>query len=257
MTRPVKNTVMAVTMAGAGSRFANAGYLVPKYEIAAHGRTLFAWSMESLRTFIDDGCRFVFVARSGENAEDFIAAACTPLGIRHYRIVTVDALTDGQATTAMLAGSQIDDENDPFAIYNIDTCVEAQAMSIRDIRGQGWIPCFPGEGNKWSFAIADAAGRVSEVREKERVSANATLGLYWFDSFARYRNAYRRYYAAAGRQETPERYVAPIYNQLIADGAEVNIHYVPIGKVFPLGTPGDVWKFERRAPGVQVTAGAQ
>lgn len=48
----MKMTVV-ITMAGLGSRFRKAGYKVPKYQIEAHGRTLFDWSMESLKGFAD------------------------------------------------------------------------------------------------------------------------------------------------------------------------------------------------------------
>jgi hypothetical protein len=68
--------------------------------------------------------------------------------------------------------------------------------------------------------------------------------LYWFDSFARYADAYRRYYSRPDRLEASERYIAPLYNQLIEDGAQVYIHLVDASHVFPLGTPEDVRAFE-------------
>src|ERR1700712_4164325 len=164
MTNAVRSGVV-ITMAGAGSRFAPAGYTVPKYEIVARGRTLFAWSMESLRSFIDAGCPFYFVARSHQNVHEFIAGECRELGIRNFNVITIDALTDGQATTALLVERLWDAPADPVVIYNIDTYVDPAAMDVRAIRGAGWIPCFPGEGDKWSFAAADEHGRVSELRE--------------------------------------------------------------------------------------------
>ena len=40
---------VVVTMAGFGTRFKNAGYTVPKYQIEVHGRTLVSWSLLSLQ----------------------------------------------------------------------------------------------------------------------------------------------------------------------------------------------------------------
>lgn len=244
-------TGVVITMAGLGSRFAEAGYRIPKYEIAARGRTLFAWSMESLRSFIAHGCPFVFIARA-ENGDlrrvrDFIAEECAALGIANYEVVTIDSPTDGQATTALLARQLWADVSDPVAIYNIDTYVAPGAMDMADIRGAGWIPCFAGAGDKWSFAAADDEGVVTEVREKQRISPHATLGLYWFDSFARYVDAYRRYYSNPLRIEARERYIAPLYNQLIEDGARVCMQLVSADQVFPLGTPEDVRLFDALA----------
>jgi hypothetical protein len=227
-------------MAGAGSRFAQAGYTQPKYEIEAHGRTLFAWSMQSLRSFIEDGSPFTFIARNLPGVGQFIRGQCSEIGIRRYAIHVLEAFTDGQATTAMLARDSWDESRRPVAIYNIDTYVNPAALPVSAIRGNAWIPCFPGEGGKWSFAAADSHGRVTEVREKKRISPHASIGLYWFDSFSRYTKAYEKYYADPRNLEASERYIAPLYNQVISDGGEVYLHEVGAGDVYPLGTPEDV-----------------
>lgn len=240
-------TGVVITMAGAGSRFVQAGYLQPKYEIEVRGRTLFAWSMHSLRSFIDSGSPFVFIARAVPDVEAFIARQCNELGIGQYRTALLNSITDGQATTAMMAGPFWDDPDRPLAIYNIDTYVNPEALPVSSIRGSGWIPCFPGEGDKWSFAAADASGRVSELREKKRISPHATIGLYWFDSFRRYAQAYKTYYADPRNVEVRERYVAPLYNQIITDGKEVYIHQIEAKDVYPLGTPEDVTLFRNGA----------
>jgi hypothetical protein len=252
-------TGVVITMAGAGSRFAQAGYILPKYQIVARDRTLFAWSMQSLRSFINEGCPFYFIARcergESQGIRTFLARECVPLGIANYEVMTIDSLTDGQATTALLARRIWPDASSPVAIYNIDTYVAPSAMDIHDIRGAGWIPCFEGEGDKWSFAAADSDGRVTEVREKQRISPNATLGLYWFDSFDRYEDAYRRYYSNPTKLEARERYIAPLYNQLIEDGARVYMQLVTADEVFPLGTPEDVRLFDPLRSSDRATVG--
>lgn len=232
-------------MAGEGSRFRNAGYPRPKHEIEVQGRTLFAWSMSSLREFADVGCQFIFVARSHDNTRDFISAHCRDLGIHKFNVAFVDRLTDGQATTVLHALPLCGSQDSPMAVYNIDTYFNPAALDTSSIRAQGWLPCFPGEGDKWSFAAADETGRVSELREKQRISRHATVGLYWFDSFNRYKEAYGRYYSHPSNASAQERYVAPIYNQIIRDGGEVFIQTIPRHDVYPLGTPEDVRLFER------------
>jgi len=239
-------TGVVITMAGAGSRFTQAGYTVPKYEIAVHDRTLFEWSMESLRSFINSGSPFIFVCLARPGVDAFIRGQCEGLGITHATIVQLPKITDGQATTAMSARPAWDDPDRPVAIYNIDTFVHPRALPVSEIRGSGWIPCFPGAGDKWSFAAADLSGRVSEVREKKRISPHATAGLYWFDSFNRYADAYERYYADPRNLEAKERYIAPLYNQLIQDGAAVFIHPISAEDVIALGTPEDVNEFANR-----------
>lgn len=239
---------IAITMAGMGSRFTKAGYTRPKYEIEANGLPLFDWSMLSLEAFRIAGWRFHFIARAGLDAPAYITARAAALGIADYDVETIDAVTDGQATTALLS-AEAADQALPFAIYNIDTFVAPHAMpppSPNDCAG--WMPCFPAPGDGWSFARTDAQGKVVEVREKQRISDHATVGLYWFDSAARYSALYRDYYAVDGREEKGERYVAPLYNELITQGAEVRIDVLALEDVGMLGTPDQVAAFIASPP---------
>jgi dTDP-glucose pyrophosphorylase len=241
-------TTAIITMAGFGRRFAEAGYRTPKYRIGVHDRSLFSWSMLSLRSFIESGARFVFVVRADDGAAGFIRAEAKALGIDLVAIVELSKPTDGQATTALAAATGVIDKAAPILIYNIDTFVHPSALDARAVRGDGWIPCFPAQGDAWSFAAADAAGRVIEVREKVRISPHATVGLYWFSSLQLYGGVYARHYADPAKLEKGERYVAPIYNTLIADGRPVFIHEVPVASVIPLGVPSDVERFRAEKP---------
>ena len=236
-------TEVIITMAGFGRRFLDAGYTVPKYRIVAHGRTLFSWSMLSLRSFIQDGARFTFVVRAADDSADFIREEASALGIAHTVILELDRPTDGQATTAMLAADRIVSRDAPMLVYNIDTFVHPDALPVSAVRGDGWIPCFDAAGDAWSFAAADKEGRISQVREKVRISSHATVGLYWFSSFNRFADAYSRHYSDPANLEKGERYVAPVYNTLIASGGSVFLHNVPTSAVIPLGIPADVDAF--------------
>ncbi|WKZ85935.1 glycosyltransferase family 2 protein [Ralstonia pickettii] len=240
-------STVIITMAGMGQRFRDAGYRVPKYQIEAHGKTLFAWSMLSLANFIRQGSPFIFVVRKEDEADDFIATQCVQLGIRDFGIVGLDTLTDGQATSAMLAAPAVRDPAQPMLVYNIDTFVEPAALPADAVRGDGWIPCFPGAGSAWSFAKADGTGRISELKEKERISDDATVGLYWFSSFALYARSYREFFADERNMAKGEKYIAPLYNHLIGEDRPVYVHRVPASSVIPLGTPADVDAFLSRS----------
>ena len=240
-------TTAIITMAGFGRRFLDAGYTVPKYRIEAHGRSLFAWSVLSLKQFIEQGSRFVFVVRAADNAGEFITAEAAALGIADQAIVELNEPTDGQATTAMKAEPAVRAPGKPMLIYNIDTFVDPRSLPATAPLGDGWIPCFPAQGDHWSFAAADSEGRVREVREKVRISNHATIGLYWFSSFEIYSETYR-HHAAGSPMEAGERYVAPLYNHLIAAGRPVYVHEVPMDAVIPLGLPDEVERFRQMEP---------
>ena len=71
---------LAITMAGFGRRFADAGHTRPKYELAALDRPLFDWSMAGLAGFLDAGWHLRLAARAGEGAREFIMARAAVRG---------------------------------------------------------------------------------------------------------------------------------------------------------------------------------
>lgn len=240
---------VAITMAGLGSRFTKAGYISPKYKIEVLGQPLFDWSMLAMTAFRDAGWTFTFATRRAENAQVFLAARCAKLGITTGEVVELDAATDGQATTALLLAER-SAADAPFAIFNIDTFVTPGKMRPEMVAPgvAGWVPCFPGPGEGWSFARTDETGRVVELREKTRISSHATVGLYWFCSAGAYLRLYDDFFADGGGTEKGERYVAPMYNYLVAAGETVTMTELALDDVGMLGTPEQVEAFRSEPP---------
>jgi len=233
---------VVITMAGLGSRFRKAGYDMPKYQIMAKGKSLFAWSLESLKGYYNKDNDYYFIVRAEDNAADFIRNACVSENIcseDKVHVIELDHTTDGQATTALLCRDYWN-KDDSLMIYNIDTYVEAFEMKTEDISGDGFIPCFKAEGDHWSFVKLDESGNAIEVREKVRISDNCTLGAYYFKTCGLYERMYEEYYNAGGRLDAGERYVAPLYNYMISRGMSVRICDIDPEKVHVLGTPEEL-----------------
>ncbi len=245
-------TTVVLTMAGRGQRFRDAGHDGPKYTIEVHGRTLFAWSLLSLSSWLRAQAHLVLVSRQEDAAEQFVREQCAVLGVSSFALVELDHTTDGQATTVLAAAPHVRDLDAPLLVYNIDTHVDPAALSVDRVRGDGWLPCFPGPGAAWSFARADEDGRVLEVREKERISDDATIGLYWFRSFGLYQQLYDDAVHAGRGVQAGERYIAPLYDDLARGGGAVYLERLPLETVVPLGTPADVEVFRARS----VTSGS-
>jgi hypothetical protein len=241
MAEPPTTLNVVITMAGFGQRFRDAGYTEPKYRVTVRGRTLFSWAISSLSEFLGSGTRAIFVCRAEEQAQDFIAAEMAAYGGTESHVVALERPTDGQATSALAAAAAWHAPA-ACAIYNIDTHVRPGAMRPDMATGDGWMPCFRAPGEHWSFVRTDRHGDALEVREKKRISDLATLGLYWFSSAAMFADAYRKHYGG-GALEAGERYIAPIYNTLIAEGRRVSVSEVAADSVVALGTPEDVARF--------------
>ena len=240
----MKNLDIVITMAGLGFRFRKAGFKIPKYMIEVKGKTLFEWSMLSLSAFKETTNQIIFIVMKDQLMDEtaFIKKACQKLTIDNYHIICIDYLTDGQATTAML-GERYWQPNNGLLIYNIDTYVEPGCMKPSDFHGDGFIPCFVASGNHWSFARADNNFLVSEVREKERISDFCTIGAYYFKSCQLYKDIYDKYYSNDQKLEKGEKYIAPLFNELIDRGHNVYLNVIDSSRVKVLGTPEEVQVF--------------
>lgn len=233
---------IVITMAGLGSRFKKAGYTVPKFMIEAKGRTLFEWSMISLQGFSAPENLYFFVVRKEDRAREFIEEKGKAMGVSNIRVVEIDHVTRGQAESVMLAAPYWT-ADDGLLIYNIDTYVEAGEMNAGQLLGDGFIPCFRGEGDHWSFVKLNEAGEAVEIREKKRISEHCTVGAYYFRTSSLFESLYRELYMESQYTEAGEQYVAPMYDLLLKKGGKIYISDIPREKVHVLGTPEELEEF--------------
>ena len=87
-------------------------------------------------------------------------------------------------------------------------------------------------------------GNAIELREKKRISDNATIGLYYFYSTDLYMKAYNEYYKEQTNLEKGEKYIAPLYNYLIKENYPVRISIIPFENVHVIGTPEELEEFK-------------
>ena len=234
---------IVITMGGLGSRFRRQGYQCPKYMIEARGKTLFEWSMLSLEGFRKYAVSYIFIAMKDDSYDvsSFIEEQCQKLDINNHQVILIDYLTDGQATTAMLAEKYWTPDAG-LLIYNIDTYVEPYEMRGEELKGDGFIPCFHAPGDHWSFVRLNASNEVVEIREKQRISNNCTLGAYYFASCTLYAQLYHEFYQE-NQERISEKYVAPLYDYLLKKGGKIYISIVDAEKVHVLGTQEELQQF--------------
>jgi hypothetical protein len=235
--------MIVIPMAGQSRRFREAGYERPKYELLLQGESLFACCVRSFERYFGSE-RFLFVARAGCGAEDFVAAECARLGIADRRIVTLDAPTRGQAETVLLGLRKAScPDNDAILIFNIDTIRPGYAFPADAAQADGYLEVVRAVGEHWSFVrpAASFTRRVAETSEKRRISALCCTGLYYFARAADFRAA-----CEAALREVEhylehwgELYVAPLYNTLIQAGKHIVYDEAPASRVHFAGTPAE------------------
>ena len=228
-------------MAGRGQRFVDAGYTVPKPMIPVLGRPMYAWAVESLPLAL--ASRLVFVCLAEHLAGCGLAE---DIGERYARyrpeIQAVPEVTGGQLCTVLAARERFDEAR-PLLIYNADTWCRtrlAERLPALPPEVDGLLGVFEAPGDHWSFARTDATGRVVETAEKRRISPWASTGLYHFtrtSDFLRHADAM----LAEGDTTRGEYYVAPLYNRLLAEGANLRLDLAEEVRV--LGTPAELATF--------------
>lgn len=158
-------------MAGLGSRFANAGYALPKPFIDVDGKPMIVRVMENLS---QPGAKFVLLARKEhiENNQDLIIEIQKSF---NAIFVPIEKLTEGTACTILFARGLLP-AIEPVVIANsdqiIDDCFSAYLQDAKNRGLDGSILTFEDvERNpKWSFAKIDSEKMVVEVQEKKAIS---------------------------------------------------------------------------------------
>ncbi len=233
---------IVIPMAGRGSRFANAGYELPKPLIDVHGRHMIEYVVENVRP--NEEHRFIFICLQ-EHLEKYdlekklseISPGCI--------IVPVDHVTEGAACTVLLAEQYIDNNN-AMMIANSDQYVDIDINdylnSIKDY--DGLIMTMTADDPKWSFIKYDENKFVTLLREKEVISDEATVGIYNYKHGSDFVK-YAKLMIEKDIRVNNEYYVAPVYNEMIEDNKK--IVYYNIGSendgMYGLGIPDDLNRF--------------
>ena len=233
-----KSMNVLIPMAGAGSRFAEAGYTFPKPLIEVGNKPMIQVVVDNLN--ID--AHYIFIVQA-EHYEKYNLETVLSLIKPNCSIVQVDSVTEGAACTTLLAREYIDNEN-PLVIANSDQFVEwnsnevLYAFSTEGVGGG--ILTFESTHPKWSFARTDENGWVTEVAEKQPISNHATVGVYYYAHGSDYVNSADSMIEKDIRTNN-EFYVCPVYNQFIESGGKVRIKN--IDRMWGLGTPEDLNNF--------------
>jgi dTDP-glucose pyrophosphorylase len=231
---------IVIPMAGRGSRFADAGYTVPKPLIEIHGTPMIEVVVRNLSP--SEPARFVFLCQA-EHLRTYAFAEGLRQAAPGCEIVPVDGITEGAACTVLLAEAAIDPD-DVLVIANSDQWVDRTMDTHLDaLRGEaldGLIMTMTATDPKWSFVRMNEGGRVTEVVEKVPISDEATVGIYTFARGGDFVRAAKAMIAADERVNG-EFYVAPVYNQLIAEGAQIGVDNVGADRdgMYGLGIPAD------------------
>lgn len=240
---------IVIPMAGAGSRFANAGYIDPKPLIDVFGKPMIEVVINNIRP--DQPHRFIFICQK-EHLEKYALEERLNRLVPGCSVIAIEGLTEGAACTVLKARELIN-SSEPLMIANSDQYIGVDInhyLAEMDYRGlDGLIMTMWADDPKWSFVELNTENHVVRVVEKMVISNDATVGIYNFKRGSDFVSAAE---TMIHRKETVngEYYVAPTYDYVVEQGAKVGIYN--IGKdgdgMYGLGIPSDLQHFLKIAP---------
>lgn len=227
-----------IPMAGAGTRFQQAGYTFPKPLIEINGKPMIQVVVDNIN--ID--ANYIFVVQKSHRQKynlDTLLKLITP----NCKIVEVDGITEGAACTTLLAKEYINND-EPLLMANSDQFIEWDSNEFMykmiEQNVDGGMVTFNATHPKWSFAKINEQGCVTEVAEKNPISDIATVGIYYWTKGSDYVK-YAEQMINNNIRTNNEFYVCPVFNEAIKDNKKIKTFNIE--KMWGLGTPEDLKYF--------------
>lgn len=226
-----------IPMAGAGSRFQEKGYQLPKPLIDVKGKPMIQHVVENISI---DG-RYIFIVQK-EHYEKYSLKYILKLIKPDCEIVITEGLTEGAACTTLLAKDLVNTD-DPLLITNSDQWIDWSPSHfcnyVERRNCDGAILNFISNSPKHSYSRIED-GFITEVAEKKVISNHATVGVYYWKRGKEYVECAEQMINKNIRHNN-EFYVCPVYNQLIQKGGTVLPYAIP--QMVGMGTPDELDNF--------------
>lgn len=228
-----------IPMAGAGSRFEEAGYKLPKPFILIDNKPMIQIVVENLNL----NGKHIFICQKSHRQKYELDKIISSI-IEDYVIYEIDGMTEGAACTTLIAKNSINNKT-PLLIANSDQYLEWNSNDfLNQIKAEdadGGILTFKANGTKWSFVKLDNNNKyVIEVAEKKQISDIATAGIYYWKNGSDYVK-YAEEMIRLNHRHNNEFYVCPVFNEAIKENKKFVIHGTQ--KMYGLGTPEDLKMF--------------
>ena len=230
----MKKYNLLMPIAGKAQRFIDEGYTMPKPLIMARDKQIIDWSLSSINT---EECNIIFAVRLDHIHNFAIDDILRNKFGDDVKIVVIDRITRGSVETCLLAEEHINNDL-PLVIYTPDVYFQptwdpASVPSELD----GYLLTFKANSPAHSYVQIDNQGYATRTAEKEVISQNAAVGVYYYKSGKMFVEYAKRLIEEDIRVKN-EFYICPMFNFLIEEGLKVGIEQAE--KMHVLGTPAEL-----------------
>jgi len=242
-------------IAGLGTRFKKNGYIDPKPFVKFKGKPLIEWALSSLKLH---GIYYVIV----NGLEDKYIKILNDISDRYFldlKIVDIGKSTRGQAETCLCALEIADiDITAPLIITNCDQYTPWNPNRflsfIRNNDPDGAVSTYNhptmeiGGQSPYSHVKLDNDGFAVEFAEKIAISPLSLNGIFYWKTGQLFRESATKMmvdespasWGYGAFSQVKEKYVAPTYNYLIADGKKIVNYHMEDDEYVSLGSPTDI-----------------
>lgn len=209
-------THLIMPMGGAGSRFHENGFMVPKPIIEIEGRPFFYWATRSIEKFTDlEDITYVVL-------QDHVDRFFLDTLIRKYypnaNIVIIPEVTPGPVFTCLEGLKVINDEK-PIIFNDCDHMFKCTSLykliNGSGISADGALVTFESDVPHFSFVKYNDNNEVVGTVEKEAVSNHAICGAYYFSSSQLFTDLADEYIKNCPYNET---FLSGMYNIMCGKG---------------------------------------
>ena len=222
-----------IPLGGVGKRFSDANYTTPKPLIKVLGKPILFWVIDNLNLSEDDELYITYNESLDKHNLGNIIQSKYP----HIKTKSVPN-TRGAAETIRLAIEHFFQEDDRLVVLDGDTFYEEDVLSKARLIDNG-VMYFNSTDPKPIYSYIRLSGnRITEIREKEKISDNANSGCYVFESLTNLHNYLLKMDCTQG-----EVYTSQVIRDMINDGCE--FRGMSVSNFYVLGTPQHIVEFSK------------
>jgi len=223
-------------IAGLGSRFSKVGFELPKPLIKVEGKPMIQCAIESLGV---QG-NYIFIIRDNETLKLHLQSMYPD-----SNIISINYLTDGPASTCLLAKEQINNKQ-PLLIANCDQIMWWNSLAFTSFLNScpydGLVVTYNEDTPKNSYVKLDKNGLAVRIAEKEVISNVSLNGIHYWKNGSDFINS-AEVMIKDNERYNNEFYVGPTYNTLIKQGKKIGVYHIPNEQHHAVGTPEDLLKY--------------
>lgn len=191
--------------------------------------------VEQLRPL--QGGRFIFALRA-DDVQRFRLDNAVALLTDRPAVVRVKASTQGSACTALLAVAHIEPDEELLVVSAnelVDVNMAEVLAGFRERGLDGGTIVFPSIHPRYSYVKLDADGLVTEASQRDPISRDATVGVFWYRRGADFIQSAMAM-IRKGASTEGQYYLCPTFNEMLLAQRRIGVHRIASAAYHPLKT---------------------